>query len=173
MPQTPRPAGFTMVEILVVMSVIAVVAAVSIPLVLRAKVGAHEASAISSLRAIHDAQEIFRSTCGKDTMFATSLPQLGAALTITKDLSLTAIVIKSGYVLTMTTEAVPEKVDTCTSGPVGTHWYASAVPQLPGITGDRGFATAADQDIWQDLKGTAPPEPFQANDHVSRLENGR
>ena len=173
MAQKSRPAGFTMVEILVVMSVVAIIAAASIPLVLRAKVGAHEASAIVSLRAIHDAQEVFRSTCGKDALFATSLPQLGAALTITKDLSISPIVTKSGYLLTMTNETVPEKADTCTGGPLGAHWYASAVPQLPGITGDRGFATAVDQDIWQDLKGTAPPEPFQANDHVSRLENGR
>src|SRR5207247_2809904 len=107
--QTSRPAGFTMVEILVVLSVIAIIAAVSIPLVLRAKVGAHEASAISSLRTIHDAQEVFRSTCGKDALYATSLPQLGAALTITKDLSLTPIVSKSGYLLTLTNETVPEK----------------------------------------------------------------
>lgn len=162
-----------MIEILVVLAVIAITAAVSIPLVLRAKVGAHEASAISSLRAIHDAQEIFRSTCGRGLLFATSLPQLGAAQVITKDLAVAPIVTKSGYFLTLAGEAVPEKVDTCTGGPLGTHWYASAVPQLPGVTGDRAFATALDQDIWQDLKGAPPPEPFRAGGGVSRLENGR
>jgi prepilin-type N-terminal cleavage/methylation domain-containing protein len=167
-----QPFGFTLIEILVVMAVIAIMAAVSIPLVLRAKVGAHEASTISSLRTIHDAQEIFRYSCGKG-LFATSLPQLGAAQTITKDLTVDVVVVKSGYLLTMTADTVPEKVDGCTGGPLGTHWYASGVPQFPGVTGDRGFATAVDEDIWQDKKGEAPPEPFTPSERVSRLENGK
>ena len=133
---------------------IAIVAAVAIPLALRARVYAHEASAISSLRAIHDAQELFKSTCGKGQLFATTLPQLGAAETITKDRAVSVIVPKSGYLLTLVVDTVPEKIDSCTSGPLGTHWYASAVPQYPGITGDRGFATASDEDIWQ--TGRAP-----------------
>ena len=158
---------------LIVLSVIAVILAISIPLVLRMKVGAHEASAISSLRTLHDAQEVFRSTCGRGTLYAASLPQLGAAQMISPDLAVGPIVSKSGYLLTLVTDAVPEKIDTCTGGPLSTHWYASAVPQVPGMTGDRGFATAVDQDIWRDLKGTAPPEPFQAGDTVAPLENGR
>lgn len=168
-----RRAGFTMIEILVVMSVIAIVAAVAIPLVLRARVYAHEASAIASLRAIHDSQELFKSTCGKGQLFATSLPQLGAAEMITRDLAVSPIVAKSGYLVTLVVDTVPEKIDSCTSGPLGTRWYASAVPQYPGITGDRGFATASDEDIWQDGKGTAPLEPFKQGDGVSRLENGK
>src|SRR5207248_6912230 len=79
--------GFTLVEILVVMAVIAILAAVSVPLLLDVQMAGREASAISSLRTIHSAQEAFRVACGDGKRFASTLPQLGAAGTITKDLS--------------------------------------------------------------------------------------
>jgi len=172
--QRPRAPGFTLVEILVVLSVIAIIAAMSIPLVLRAKMQAHEAAAISSLRTIHDAQEIFRATCGYGTFFAATLPQLGAARTITHDLADAPIVAKSGYLITLVGtppgDKDKDKVDACTAAPLAAHWYASAVAQLPGRTGQRGFATAVDEDIWADANGAPPPEPFQASAAISRLE---
>ncbi len=162
-----------MVEVLVVLSVIGILAAVSIPLVLRVRVAGHEASAISSLRTIHDAQEVFRVACGHGKVFATSLPQLGAAQTISRDLSDAARVAKSGYVITMEGVQPIEAVDTCTGGPMAERWYAAAVPELPGVSGHRGFATAVGDDIWQDEKGAAPVEPFQPSATVSRVEIGK
>jgi len=163
-----------MIELLVVLSVIAIIAAIAVPLVLRAKLAAHEASAISSLRTIHDAQEIFRATCGYGKFFAATLPQLGAARTITYDLADAPIVAKSGYLITLVgtppSDKDKDKLDACTAAPLAAHWYASAVPQLPGITGQRAFATALDEDLWQDANGAAPAEPFQASATVSRLE---
>jgi prepilin-type N-terminal cleavage/methylation domain-containing protein len=172
--RAPSRSGFTLVELLVVLSVIAVIVAISVALVMRAKLQAAEASAISSLRTIHDSQEIFRATCGYGKYFAASLPQLGAARTITYDLADAPIVAKSGYLITLVGTPLGEndqnKLDACTSAPMAAHWYASAVPQLPGRTGQRGFATATDQDIWADANGTPPPEPFEASATISRLE---
>src|SRR5471032_1215520 len=163
-----------MIELLIVLSVIAIIAAIAVPLVLRGKMAAHEASAISSLRTIHDSQEIFRSTCGYGKFFAASLPQLGAARTITQDLADAPIVAKSGYLITIVgtppADQDKEKVDACTSAPLAAHWYASAVPQLPGTTGQRAFATAVDEGLWADTNGAPPPEPFQPSATVSRLE---
>ena len=163
-----------MIELLVVMSVIAIIAAIAVPLVLRAKLQAHEASAIASLRTIHDSQEIFRAACGGGKFFAATLPQLGAAHTITYDLADAPTVVKSGYLITLV-GTPPEgldrdKLDACTGLQVASHWYASARPQLPGKTGQRGFATAVDADIWADATGTPPPEPFQETAAISRLE---
>jgi type IV pilus assembly protein PilA len=163
-----------MIELLVVLSVIAIIAAIAVPLVLRAKMQAHEASAIASLRTIHDSQEIFRAACGGGKFFAATLPQLGAARTITYDLADAPTVVKSGYLITLV-GTPPEgndrdRLDACTGARVAVHWYASATPQLPGRTGQRGFATAVDADIWADATGTAPAEPFQSTAAISRLE---
>jgi type II secretory pathway pseudopilin PulG len=163
-----------MIELLVVLSVIAIIAAIAVPLVLRAKMQAHEASAIASMRTIHDSQEIFRAACGGGKYFAATLPQLGAARTITYDLADAPIVVKSGYLITLV-GTPPEgndrdRLDACTGAPVAAHWYASARPQLPGRTGQRGFATAANADIWADAGGTPPTEPFESSAAISRLE---
>jgi type IV pilus assembly protein PilA len=163
-----------MIELLIVLSVIAIIAAIAVPLVLRAKMQAHEASAISSLRTIHDSQEIFRAACGGGKLFAATLPQLGAARTITYDLADAPVVAKSGYLITLVgtppADTDRDKLDACTGAPMAAHWYASATPQLPGRTGQRGFATAVDEDIWADANGAPPPEPFQASAAISRLE---
>ncbi|PYR59521.1 MAG: hypothetical protein DMF91_14580 [Acidobacteria bacterium] len=168
----PDSRGFTLVEILVVMAVIAILAAVSVPLLLDAQMAGREASAISSLRTIHSAQEAFRVACGDGKRFASTLPQLGAAGTITKDLSDAPIVMKSGYLINMV-GAEPGDKDRCTGEATVPHWYASAVPQTPGRTGKRAFATASGEDIWTDTTGIAPPEPFKAAETISRLENGK
>jgi type II secretory pathway pseudopilin PulG len=161
-----------MVEILVVLAVIAILAAVSIPLLLDVQIAGREASAISSLRTIQTAQEAFRAACGNGKRFASSLPQLGAAGTITRDLSDAPIVLKSGYLITLAVTEPGDK-DTCTGDPTAAHWYASAVPQSPGRSGHRAFATATGEDIWADTTGVAPPEPFTPSQTISRLENGK
>ena len=55
----------------------------------------------------------------------------------------------------------------CNGTPTSTTYYASAVPAGAG-SGMRAFATSQDQDIWQDISGVAPPEPFAAGESVSK-----
>ena len=57
-----RDDGFTLVEIMVVVLIIALLAAIAIPNVLRARVNAHDASAKSALKAISTALETYAST---------------------------------------------------------------------------------------------------------------
>lgn len=68
-------SGFTLVELLLVVTVIGILSSIAIPLVARARTAAMEASTIASLRAIHMAQAVFQTTCGEG-FYAPSIPWL-------------------------------------------------------------------------------------------------
>lgn len=59
-----RQAGFSLVELLVVLGVVGILVGVAIPNLLASRRAANEASAQSSLRAVHTSQAIFQATTG-------------------------------------------------------------------------------------------------------------
>ena len=56
-----RQRGFTLVEIMIVVAIIALLAAIAIPNVLRGRTTANESAAIGNMRALMSALEMFRS----------------------------------------------------------------------------------------------------------------
>ncbi len=151
------------------MALVALVAAIAMVALARTRAGANEASAINSLRAIHEAQAAFRTTCGHGRDFAASLTQLGTAGSISPDLAADPVV-KAGYVIALSpTAPVPEAEDACTHGPTTAHWYATAVPKDVGAAGTYGFATADEAEIWRDSTGVAPRQPFEPGGTISRV----
>ena len=67
-------SGFSLIELLIVVAIILVLAAMAMPNFLRGKISANEASAVSSLRTIHTAQ----------TSYAIAYPTIGYADELTK-----------------------------------------------------------------------------------------
>jgi len=72
-----KQRGFSLIELLIVVAIILVIAAIAIPNMLKSRMAANEASAISSVRAINNAQVTYSLTY-PDVGFADDLSKLGA-----------------------------------------------------------------------------------------------
>jgi type IV pilus assembly protein PilA len=59
-----KQSGFSLIELLIVVAVILVIAAIAIPNLLRSRMAANEASAVASLRSINTSQVVYQSTFG-------------------------------------------------------------------------------------------------------------
>lgn len=144
-------AGFTLVELLIVLAVIGIVAAMATVRLDRARMAASEASAIGSLRAINSAESTYASSCGASG-FAQSLedlskPPAGSSQGfISADLSHDGVV-KSGYEvaiepdLSSTIVTVASRSCNAPAEPTLSSYFASAAPLSAGRTGLRTFAT--------------------------------
>jgi len=100
-------AGFSLVEVLVVVMVILIIAAIAIPNLVHGKMRANEAAAVASMQTIHTAEVLYNNTY-PDVGYSANLANLGSnGSTCEKPTSTNACIImdealtsglKSGYV---------------------------------------------------------------------------
>jgi prepilin-type N-terminal cleavage/methylation domain-containing protein len=108
--------GFTLIELMIVVAIIAIIAAIAIPNLLRSRMNANESAAIKSLKTVSDAQGSYFSRNGAMSPdFATLTAGDPPYLNGTWD----AAIPRSGYLYNMivpdnysfTCDATPEVVD--------------------------------------------------------------
>ena len=73
----PRLAGFSLVEILVVVMVLMIIAAIAIPNLVHGKMRANEASAVASVKTINTAEYMY-NTAYPEVGYSSSLANLGS-----------------------------------------------------------------------------------------------
>jgi len=135
-----KQKGFSLIELLIVVAIILVIAAIAIPNLMRSRIAANEASAVGSLRAINNAEVTYNTTYNSYTCTLSALgtgsggstaATSAAAQILDANLSSGT---KSGYTF------VPGTCNVSSNGITnGYQW--SANPVSPGVSGSRYFCT--------------------------------
>jgi len=155
-----KQKGFSLIELLIVVAIILIIAAIAIPNLMRSRMAANESSAVGSVRTINTA-EVTYNTQYPDVGFALNLANLGgtaaACATATGATSTSACLIdsllaggsKSGYTFAAAGTILG-------GGTVINQYTVTATPQGTGTTGQRGFFSDQSGVIRYSLDGTAP-----------------
>ena len=153
--------GFSLIELLIVVVIIGIVAAIAIPNLLSARRASHEGSAVSALRTLYSANVTYSTTSGSGsyagtagTVGTSSLNDLGAANLIDQVLRLGQ---KSGY------SFVGDRTTSSSTEPET--FYFAANPSTPSgmlMTGTKRYGVPTDGVIRSDADPASLATPFDA-----------
>ena len=139
-----KPEGFSLIELLIVVAVIGIIAALAVPNLVQSKKAANEASAIASVRNLVTAQITYASTLGGGNFG--SLAELSAENFADEVLGSGQ---KDGYDFSVGA-----------NGSIG--FNVLATPTVPGTTGERAFYGDETGVIRYTVDGTVPDSASSA-----------
>ncbi len=145
--------GFSLIELLIVVAIILIIAAIAIPNLLRSRIAANQASAVGSLRTLNTCEITYASTYNtgySSTLVALGPPASGNPTPTAAGLidSVLAAGTKSGYSFTYT----PGTADS--SGRINSYGL-TANPITVGTTGQNFYFTDHSAVIRQNTSATA------------------
>jgi len=138
-------SGFTLIELMIVIAIIAIIASIAIPTLLSARKHGQEASAIASCRTINTQQVLFRDGGKRDD----GNNEFGMLSELSNTGLIDAVLgsgSKQGYTFVATYSKTTSEY----------LWFGTGNPVLPGKTGDRYFEVNSDGVIWYTTNASFP-----------------
>ena len=142
-----KQKGFSLIELLIVVAIILIIAAIAIPNLLRARMAANEASAAAAIRTLNTAEVSYQNKFNTTKGYAPTLVSLGPngvaapcvpdPAGVTGDCQIDSVLAsgtKGGYVYTYASAG----------GPPAVSYTVIATPITPNQTGTRQFCSFED-----------------------------
>jgi type II secretory pathway pseudopilin PulG len=161
-----KSQGFALIDLIFVIGIIGILAAIATPRLFAARQGAGSASAIGSLRAIASAQLTFALTCSSGfyapNLMTLGVPPIGSdAAFLSQNLTGNDIVTRGNYIIQMSATAYPTAPGSCNGlalGEAGQAYKAGGDP-VDVNNNTRYFAINANGQIFEDTVTLFPVMP--------------
>lgn len=132
--------GFSLIELLIVVAIILIIAAIAIPNLLHSRISANEASAVASVRTINTAETTYSSSWGSG--YALVIDNLGGAVGCVPAAA-TACIIESGLSIAPYLKSGYTFAAAGNSQTAGIYvgFEVNATPSVAGVSGQRAFCS--------------------------------